>query len=653
MTEPVQKYREQRVMELSTLVDDCLNDRRDIAAEMNNILRRIRELYFFNSADMRSLAEHLVEVSNRTAVSDWSSSPSSGGMADQPWYQLAQKLKLLLEEPPLYGRDWSRGPIEPQFPDALTGRIDLAGCARYAQETSTRRDQIDPVTLLTGTVVVFRAACQRYLTRLQTPESDHLNTIFDTIVTRDDVDLAMFPNALTYLGDNGVYVHNQLTTETDDLRDELRKRADRSLFDTTPNDAPNAADRSRVEAPTQLHSLVETTPATYSQVSQPGHQVFPVGSQQATRQTPSSPLPDSKPHWRAALRSKRRLFSAVAVVTIAGLLLVSVVLWTRGKPDEQPTGLAATAVKPAIPVGDTPVNLTLDFDHHQLFVANKGGNTISVIDTTTDTVTSTIPIGIPDYAPSSLAIDPTTRLLYVAAESVSTIAVIDTVRGRMISTIELDGADPTSIAIDPDTHILYVADFNAQAVASIDTRKQKVIALLGLPGGRRPWGVEVDSGLGVLYVTDSIGEFTDVIDLVTNRVTATMSAGSGGFGAVGIAIDPATHTGYLAGPDLARPKKLIQTFDGSTHTLGTTIPLERPPRCIAFDPSAHILYAMLDDDAMTTVTVIDTNTDRVLAHDIAVGVANGYLTAMIVDPETHTVYAVGSAGNSVVVLKPL
>ena len=255
MTESVAPFKDLRLMQLNELVDACLNGRRDVAAEKSNIVGRIRELYEFVPGQGGSLLEHFIEVSNRAAMSDWSSSPGAR-MSDQPWYQLVEALRLLREKPPLYARDWSRGPIEPQFPDALTGRIDLAACARYAQETSTRRGQIDPVKLLTGSVVIFRAACQRYLTRLETPESDHLNTIFDTILTRDDVDLAMFPHALTYLGDNGVYVHNELATETDNLRDELRTRADRSLFDSTPDEDrhPQSGASDSMSSPTRVTS---------------------------------------------------------------------------------------------------------------------------------------------------------------------------------------------------------------------------------------------------------------------------------------------------------------------------------------------------------------------------------------------------------------
>jgi YVTN family beta-propeller protein len=57
-------------------------------------------------------------------------------------------------------------------------------------------------------------------------------------------------------------------------------------------------------------------------------------------------------------------------------------------------------------------------------VANYGSSTVSVIDTSNNTVVATIPIG---YGPRGVAINPTNGLVYVANYGSNTASVISTV----------------------------------------------------------------------------------------------------------------------------------------------------------------------------------------------------------------------------------
>ncbi|WP_256332130.1 MULTISPECIES: YncE family protein [unclassified Streptomyces] len=57
-------------------------------------------------------------------------------------------------------------------------------------------------------------------------------------------------------------------------------------------------------------------------------------------------------------------------------------------------GFAASfAAGVSIPVGDTPQGIALTPSGARAYVANRGSNTVSVIDTATNTVTATVPVG--------------------------------------------------------------------------------------------------------------------------------------------------------------------------------------------------------------------------------------------------------------------
>ena len=61
-----------------------------------------------------------------------------------------------------------------------------------------------------------------------------------------------------------------------------------------------------------------------------------------------------------------------------------------------------------------------------MYVTNQGGNTVSVIDTTTnkEVIGSPITVGIPGSSPVGIAYDTLNHRMYVANQGDSTVAVI-------------------------------------------------------------------------------------------------------------------------------------------------------------------------------------------------------------------------------------
>jgi YVTN family beta-propeller protein len=90
-----------------------------------------------------------------------------------------------------------------------------------------------------------------------------------------------------------------------------------------------------------------------------------------------------------------------------------------------------------IPVGEDPADVAVSPDGRRVYVANNGSNTVSVIDTTSNTVAGEptkagegpIPVGL---APEGVAVSPEGKRLYVANAASDTVSVIDTGSNKVL-----------------------------------------------------------------------------------------------------------------------------------------------------------------------------------------------------------------------------
>ena len=102
------------------------------------------------------------------------------------------------------------------------------------------------------------------------------------------------------------------------------------------------------------------------------------------------------------------------------------------------------------------------------FIPNLSDGTVSVIDTSTNTVINTISIS-PN--PKSVAVSPDGTTVYVGCANPTggngTVSVIDSVLNAVIANITV-GSNPSGVAITPDGTALYVANSNSSSVSVID-----------------------------------------------------------------------------------------------------------------------------------------------------------------------------------------
>jgi YVTN family beta-propeller protein len=118
-----------------------------------------------------------------------------------------------------------------------------------------------------------------------------------------------------------------------------------------------------------------------------------------------------------------------------------------------------------------------------------------------------------------------------------------------------------------------------------------------IPVGTEPYGVAVDPAAGTVYVTNQFSntDTVSVIDAATSTVTATIPVG--GTEPTGVAVDPGAGTVYVTSV-----RATVSVIDAATSTVTTTIPVGDGPFAVAVDPSTHTAYVANDSD--NTVSVI-------------------------------------------------
>ena len=182
-------------------------------------------------------------------------------------------------------------------------------------------------------------------------------------------------------------------------------------------------------------------------------------------------------------------------------------------------------------------------DGSKVYVASGGGdinNTVSVIDTATNTVIATIPVG---NLPIGVAVTPDGSKVYVTNAISNTVSVIATATNTVIATIPVGLFYPWGIVVTPDGSKVYVAmdgstgscPFACSNVVVIATATNTVIATIGVPSG--PAGVAVTPDGSKVFVANQSGGNVSVIDTATNIVTTTIPVGDNPI-AFGIFIQP-------------------------------------------------------------------------------------------------------------------
>lgn len=195
---------------------------------------------------------------------------------------------------------------------------------------------------------------------------------------------------------------------------------------------------------------------------------------------------------------------------------------------------ATNTVTATIPVGNTPNTFALSPDGTTLYVGylisvnSTGtkygfGGVIDVIDTTTKTVAGSFPISSADAIGTvAMRFSEDGSFAYLVLSS-GQVQVFDTATRSSTAAITV-GASPYGVAFSPDGSRAYVPSVGSGTVSVIDTARKAVIGTVDLDGS--PIAVAVSPDGNMVYVSDYSGGSVAVIDASTNAVITRVPVGT-------------------------------------------------------------------------------------------------------------------------------
>jgi len=157
------------------------------------------------------------------------------------------------------------------------------------------------------------------------------------------------------------------------------------------------------------------------------------------------------------------------------------------------------AITPTITIGANPFGLALSPDGSTLLVGYAGG--VRIVDTATETAGATVAVGA---GPAFLAFAPDGTHAYVANQTFGTVSVIDVSTVTATSTLTIPGA--VGVAITPDG-TGYVSDLNDNRIYIFDTATNQLVGAF-IPGGSHPHAIAVSPDGTLVYIVNQGGDDT-------------------------------------------------------------------------------------------------------------------------------------------------
>jgi PQQ-dependent catabolism-associated beta-propeller protein len=286
------------------------------------------------------------------------------------------------------------------------------------------------------------------------------------------------------------------------------------------------------------------------------------------------------------------------------------------------------------------------------FVTNERDGTITVIDTGTDRVYSTIKVGgrlrgirlnpnrtriwvaisyptnqsqgedkiaeldlegnvIAKYEagtdPENFVVDDHATRLYIANEDAGTASITDVKANRVISSMAV-GLEPEGAAMSPDGRWVYITSESSSSVSVIDTQSGTVVKQFLV--GARPREAVFTADSSRAYVTAENGNVVSVVDTRDHSVTKTIQLprgeGTAQLKPKGVVVSPDGKRVYVA----TGRGNSVAVIDGEHLTLITLIPVGQRPWGIALTPDGRKLYTA--NGVSNDVSVIDTSSNKVM-----------------------------------------
>ena len=419
---------------------------------------------------------------------------------------------------------------------------------------------------------------------------------------------------------NTTTVPNGTHTLTAQARDAAGNIATSTVTVTVDNTAPTVS----LTAPTAgtVSGTVTLAATASDNVGVAGVQFLVDGTLRWARTPPGTPPPDYGVSWNTTTATNGTHRLTAVARDAAGNTATSTPVDVT----------VANAPQTTITVGTNPVAVAVTgVNGSRAYVSNYSDNTVSVIDTNTNTVIKTISVG---SSPRALAASPNGTRVYVANQNANTVSVIDTNTNMVVNTIAVPVEQPGigrfsyvhDVAVSPDGKHVYVTGTAGSGFTSTDGT-------------------------------------VSVIDTTTHAVSGPYRAAPA---ATGIAVSPDGSRLYVA-TELWNSNITVMDTAAMTEKAGTVFVGESYyPIDGAFTPNGKRLYMITgvqgeaaQTNGPTAVMVIDTDPTRITTYNTVIAGFSDYdlfggdfdaPSDVTVSPDGSRAYVVGTGGNKIAVI---
>ena len=305
------------------------------------------------------------------------------------------------------------------------------------------------------------------------------------------------------------------------------------------------------------------------------------------------------------------------------------------------------------------------------YVTSMGDNSVSVINTITNKIITSIPVksalylavsqdGRRAYSGSPIAVINTqtntvidsvagssgfmayyvnsdgTRL-YATKRDKNAVYVINTQTYKIIDSIPV-GKAPTGICVTPDGTKIYVVNNLDFTVSVINTQTNSVITTIGV--GHNPWCCNISPDGKMVYVSNNQGNSVSVINTSTNSVIATVPVGTN---PLGLCVTPDGKKLFVTNPN----SNNVTVINTATNSVITTIAVGHNDCAVSFTPDGAFAYVTNQNDNNVSVinttnyNIVNTITVPSLPNPIGNFIANVPTICGSLPVSISSIYAVG------------
>ena len=278
------------------------------------------------------------------------------------------------------------------------------------------------------------------------------------------------------------------------------------------------------------------------------------------------------------------------------------------------------------------------------YITNSGSNTVSVIDTTTNSVTATVNAnGLNN--PFGVAVTSDGSTVYMANNGNHNVSVINTTNNTAYISVNV-GNNPFGVAVTPDGSTVYVTvsgtGYNpGTTVSVINTTNNTAYASINV--GNTPYGVAVTPDGATVYVANEGSNTVSVINTSTNTVTATVN----GFDRpIGLSITPDGTNVYVSNYN----SNSVSVISTTNNTAYTSVTVGYGPAGVAVTPDGSTIY--VTNAASNTVSVINTTNNTAYAsvnvgsEPQGVAVTQDGATVYVANYNSNTVSVINTTNNT-------